>query len=175
MNNLEIIIENVKSNDLDKIIFEELHFDKQKIISSHFYDEHNKRDIEIEMLSSLEEFYSKPGTGNIYMSEVELGLCIHDVMTVISFDKGFGDIVINFEESEIVNDNVTDIDCVQFIKKLQSIINKYDIGSIIIGYEPASDNDMKLITFTKLGIKMYEGNFPLVLSGFKKNVETYFA
>lgn len=174
MNNLEIIIENVKSNDLDRIIFEELCFDKQKIISSHFYDEHNKRDIELEMLSSLEEFYSKPGTGNIYMSEVELGLCIHDVMTVISFDKVSGDIVINFEESEIINDSITNNDYVKFIKKLQSFISKYDISSIIIGYEPALDNDMKLITFTKLGIKMYEENFPLVLSGFIKNMDTYF-
>lgn len=67
------------------------------------------------------------------------------------------------------------IDCVQFTKKFQSIIIKSDIGSIIIGYDPASDNDMKLITFTKLGIKLYEGNLPLVLGDFKKNVETYFA
>lgn len=173
MNNLEIIIENVKSNDLDRIIFGELCFDKQKIISSHFYDEHNKRDIEFEMLESLEEFYSKPGTGNIYISEVKLGLCIHDVMTVISFDKVLGDIVINFEDSELIKDSITSNDCVQFVNKFQSIISKYDIGSIIIGYEPASDNDMKLITFTKQGIKMHEDNFPLIWSDFKKNVFTF--
>jgi hypothetical protein len=173
VNNLEIIIENVKRNDLDRIIFEELLFDKQKIISSHFYDEHNNRDIEFEMILSLKEYFSKPRTGNIYMSEVKLGFCIHDVMIVISFDKVLGDIVVNFEESEIIKDSVTNHDCTQFVKKIQSIFKKYDIGSIIIGYEPASDNDMHLISFTKQGIKIYEENFPSILSDFKKNVYNF--
>ena len=175
MNNLEIIIEDVKSDDLDRIIFEEFSFDKQKIISSHFYDEFNKHDIEFGMLPSLEKFYSIPGTGNVYMREVELGICIHNVMTIISFDKVLGDIVINFEESEIIKDSVTEQDCVLFIKKPQSVFAKYDIGSIIIGYEPASDNDMQLITFTKQGVNIYEENFLLILSNFKNNIYTLFA
>lgn len=173
MNNLEIVIENIKRNELDTIIFKEFIFDKQKIISSHFYDEINKRDIEFEMISSLEEFYVVPGTGNIYMSEVEMGICIHNVMTIISFDKVLGDIVLNFEENELFKGNMVNQGCVLLIKKLQSIVNKYDIGSVIIGYEPASDKDMKLVSFTRQGIKIYEDNFPLIMNDFKKIICTF--
>lgn len=173
MNNLEIVIENIKRNELDTIIFKEFSFDKKKIISSHFYDEVNERDIELETILSLEEFFVVPGTGNIYMSEVEMGICIRNVMTVISFDKILGDIVLNFEENEFFKENMVNQDCVLLIKKLQSIINKYDIGSIIIGYEPALDEDMQLVSFTKQGIKISEYNFPLIMNDFKKLVYTF--
>lgn len=77
MNNLEIIFENIKRHELNSIIFKELCFDKQKIISSHFYDQKEDRDIEFEMISSLEEFFAIPGTGNLFISEVDMGISIH--------------------------------------------------------------------------------------------------
>lgn len=169
MNNLEIIFENIKRHELNSIIFKELCFDKQKIISSHFYDKKKNRDIEFEMISSLEEFFAIPGTGNLFISEVDMGISIHKVMTVISFDEMYGDIVLNFREDELFQENmVINQDCVFLIKKLQSIVNMYDIGSIIVGYEPASDEDMQFVSFTKQGIRISEDNFPSMMNDFKK-------
>lgn len=168
MNNLEIIFENIKRHELDALIFKELRFDKQKVISSHFYDEVEERDIEFEMISSLGEFYAIPGTGNVYVSEVDFGICIHNVMTVISFDEVFGDIVLNFSENELFKDNmVINQDSVFLIKKLESIINTYDIGSIIVGYEPASDEDMQLFSYTKKSIKISGDKFPSIMNNLK--------
>ncbi len=173
MNNLEIIFENIKRHELDSLIFKELRFDKQKIISSHFYDEIEERDIEFEMISSLGEFYAIPGTGNIYMSEVDIGICIHNVMIVISFDEVFGDIVLNFKENELFKENmVINQDCVFIIKKLQSIIKMYDIGSIIVGYEPSSDEDMQLVSYTKQGIKISEDKFPSIMNDLKRIIRS---
>lgn len=90
-------------------------------------------------------------------------------MTVISFDEMFGDIVLNFREDELFQENmVINQDCVFLIKKLQSIVNMYDIGSIIVGYEPASDEDMQFVSFTKQGIRISEDNFPSMMNDFKE-------
>lgn len=172
MNNVEIIIENVHRKDLDEIVFKHLHIDKQKAVSSHFYDKVNKRDIDFNMLSTLEDVFSVPGTGNIYMNEVVLGYCIHDVMVVISFDEDLGDIVINFKESELLRSS--DNDYMLFFNKLQLIITQYDIDAIVIGYEPATDIDMQLIALTKQSIKIFTLNFPLALNDYKKNLYTLF-
>jgi hypothetical protein len=169
VNNIEIILENIKLHELDSIIIKELCIDKRNVISSHFYDEVKKQDIEFEMISSFNDFYAIPGTGNIYLSEVNIGMCIHNVIAVISFDEDLGDIVLNFKESELFLENmVISQNCVHIINKLQFIIKKYDIGSIIIGYEPASDEDMQLISFNKQSIKIFEDNFPLTMYDFKK-------
>lgn len=168
MNNLEIIFESVKLKELDAILFKELKFDRGKVISSHFYDEIEKRDVELETISSLEAFYNSPGTGNIYMNEVDIGICLHKVMTIISFDEVVGDIVLNFEESELFQENmVINNNCVCLIKRLQSIINLYDFGGIIIGYESASDEDMQLVTLNKQGIKISENKFLPNMNDFK--------
>lgn len=168
MSNLEIIFENIKRNELDALIYNELCFDKQKVISSHFYDEVEGRDIELEMISSLEEFFAIPGTGNVYVSEIDFGICIHNVMAVISFDEVLGDVVLNFNENELFKDNmVINNDFVFLIKKLVSIINTYDIGSIIVGYEPASEEDMQLFSYTKNGVKISGNNFSSIMNNLK--------
>ena len=168
MNNLEVIFENIKRHELDTFIFNELHFNKQKVISSHFYDEVGERDIELDMISNLSEFYAIPGTGNIYMSEVNLGICIHNVMTVISFDDIIGDIVLNFNVNELFKDYIiTNQNCVLLIKKLKSIIDTYDVGSIIVGYEPATDADMQLFSYTKEGVKISGDKFPTIMNNLK--------
>lgn len=168
MDNLEIIFENIKNYELDALIFKELRFDKHKVISSHFYDEVEERDIDFEMISSLGEFYTIPGTGNVYVREVDFGMRIHNVMTVISFDEVFGDLVLNFNENELFKDNmVIEQDIIFLIKKLKSIINRYDIGSIIVGYEPASDEDMQLFSYTKKGIKVSGYKLPSIMNNLK--------
>jgi hypothetical protein len=169
VNNFEIIFENIKRHDLNSIIFKEICFDKQKIISSHFYDQIENCDIEFGMISSLEDFFAIPGTGNLYISEVDVGMSIRKVMIVISFDEIYGDVVLNFSESELFQENMNiNQDCVFLIKKLQSIVSIYDIGSITVGYEPASDEDMQLVSFTKQGIKIFEDNFSSIMNDFKK-------
>ncbi|MDF2942455.1 MAG: hypothetical protein K0S01_1313 [Herbinix sp.] len=168
--NIEIIIENINRIELDNIIFKELNLDRRKIKSSHFYDEMKKEDINMDIISSLKEFYTTSGTGNIYIKELDLGICIHNVMIIISFDKVYGDIVLNFEENELLQKNI-DInkDYVSFIRKSQNMVKNYDIGAIIIGYEPASDEDMQLVTFSKKeDTRIIDINFPTIMNEFKK-------
>lgn len=147
MENLEIVLEDINKNDIDKLVYEGLELSTLKIKHSNFYDNDSKTDIEFSQVKSVKEVLSPKGTGNIVVEDIQVGVLLKNVVIIFSFDKQFGDVVLNFPEKEIFNGERK-----EKIKRLKKIIGAllelksiYDIKNIILGYEPATDEDMKLI------------------------------
>lgn len=120
---------------------------KLHIQSSHFYDPNLQRDIEFSEVKNIKELLSPKGTGHVVLEQLPLGISLKNVVIVFSFDEEYGDIVFNFPESELF---VADKDEVKlrFTKLVDYLMNlkmKYDISKVIIGYEPAYDEDTMLI------------------------------
>lgn len=151
LENLEIILEDFRKDELDNLIFHELKINLTEIKSSHFFDNNSGADIEFHQIKSFKEVLSPSGTGNVFLNQLELGCCIKDVVIVFSFDKEFGDITFNFSENEIYEGKGTDVrlNIKKILETLVSLKDKFNIPNIRIGFEPASDDDTCIVNIGK--------------------------
>ncbi|AMA72258.1 hypothetical protein P4S93_17585 [Aneurinibacillus thermoaerophilus] len=150
MENLEIVLLDFKKEELETLIHEELKLSTLNIKSSHFYDLNLGKDIEFSQVKNMKEVLSPTGTGNIVLEQLQLGITLKNVVIVFSFDEEYGDIVFNFPESEIFVDDKSEVKS-RFKKLVNYLMNlkiKYNISKVIIGYEPAYDEDTMLIEFS---------------------------
>ncbi|WP_256984536.1 MULTISPECIES: hypothetical protein [Paenibacillus] len=151
MESLEIILIDFNKNKLDQFIKNGLNIQAERIKSSHFYDNRSENDIEFQQIESLEEILSPKGTGNILLSQLNLGHTFNDVMIVFSFDEESGDIVMNFPEEELFSgeNSETLLKAQKLIEYILDIKKKYAIEKVRIGYEPAMDDDTCLVEIDK--------------------------
>ncbi|OPG95542.1 hypothetical protein B2I21_26095 [Chryseobacterium mucoviscidosis] len=151
MQSLEIILIDFNKNNLDRFIKNDLNIQVDKIKSSHFYDNRSENDIEFQQIESLEEILSPKGTGNILLSQLNLGHTFNDVMIVFSFDEESGDIVMNFPEEELFSgeNSETLLKAQKLIEYILDIKKKYAIEKVRIGYDPAMDDDTCLVEINK--------------------------
>ncbi len=147
MENVEIVLIDFDKSNLDDFVYNELKLHSSRIISSHFHDDKLNKDIEFFQLNSLENILSPIGTGNTYVKELHIGINLHKVIIVFSFDEKTGDIVINFPEEELFTGSQVEsrLKLTKLVNYLVDIKRKYNIAITKIGYEPASDEDMLLI------------------------------
>ncbi|MCM3181258.1 hypothetical protein AB1L05_14060 [Cytobacillus horneckiae] len=147
MENIEIILTDFNKREIDKLIYNELKLSTLKLRTSHFYDNISEKDLDFFQVNSIEKILSPKGTGNILLEELQLGISLKNVLIVFSFDEQYGDIVFNFPENEILKEEKNDNK--ERLKKLVLFLadlkRNYDIPKIIIGYEPATDEDTLLI------------------------------
>ncbi|MBN6890100.1 maltose-binding protein MalE [Cytobacillus horneckiae] len=147
MENIEIILTDFNKREIDKLIYNELKLSTLKLRTSHFYDNISEKDLDFFQVNSIEKILSPKGTGNILLEELQLGISLKNVLIVFSFDEQYGDIVFNFPENEILkeerNDNKERLK--KLVLFLADLKRNYDIPKIIIGYEPATDEDTLLI------------------------------
>ena len=147
MENIEIILTDFNKREIDKLIYNELKLSTLKLRTSHFYDNISEKDLDFFQVNSIEKILSPKGTGNILLEELQLGISLKNVLIVFSFDEQYGDIVFNFPENEILKEEKNDNK--ERLKKLVLFLadlkRNYDIPKIIIGYEPATDEDTFLI------------------------------
>jgi len=146
--NLEIILTNFNKDEIDNFILEELNLSKVNIKSSHFYDNYSGQDIEFCQIKSVIEMLSPVGTGNLVIEQLEFGITMKNIVIVFSFDERLGNIVLNFPDNNIfVGDkNIAQFHSRCLLKHLINLKKKYSIPNIRFGYEPASDDDMCLIS-----------------------------
>jgi hypothetical protein len=151
LESLEVILIDFNKNNLNRFIKNDLNIQVDQIKSSHFYDNRSENDIEFQQIESLEEILSPKGTGNILLSQLNLGHTYNDVMIVFSFDEEYGDIVINFLEEELFSGEKpeTMLKAQKLIEYILNIKNKYSIEKVRIGYEPAMDDDTCLVEIDK--------------------------
>ncbi|HHW35776.1 MAG TPA: hypothetical protein GXX18_00495 [Bacillales bacterium] len=147
MENLEIILTDFNKRKIDKLIYDELKLSTLKVKSSHFYDNISEKDLNFSQVKNIEEILTPKGTGNIFLEELQLGISLKDVVIVFSFDEQYGDIVFNFPENEILKDEMNDnkLRLKRLVHFLVILKKKYEIPKVIIGYEPATDEDTLLI------------------------------
>ncbi|MBA4602109.1 hypothetical protein [Thermoactinomyces mirandus] len=147
MDNIEIVIKDFRKENINSFIYEELRLPALTIKSSHFYDHQSERDLEFAQVKNMKKILSPKGTGYVVLEKILMGIELHNVVMVFSFDEENGDIVINFPENEIFTGGVKEIKLKvkKILDDLIKLRNRYEIGKIIIGYEPAEDQDTKLI------------------------------
>ncbi|WP_440116692.1 hypothetical protein [Paenibacillus sp. QZ-Y1] len=151
MESLEIILIDFNKNNLDQFIKNELNIQVDQIKSSHFYDNHNKSDIEFQQIESVKAILSPKGTGNLLLSELNLGYTISDALIVFSFDEESGDIVMNFPERELYTGgkSETALQAQKMVEFILDMMKKYEIEKVRIGFEPAIDEDTCLVEIDK--------------------------
>lgn len=147
MENLEIILEDFRKDELDKLVFEELKITSLDVKSSHFFDKNNGEDVEFHQIKSFQEILSPIGTGNVFLNQIGIGCRLNNVMTIFSFDEDVGEITFNFSERELFLGERTEIKlkAKKIVESLLVLKEKYDIPKIRIGFEPASDDDSCLV------------------------------
>lgn len=150
MENIEIILYDFEKIDLPNLIYKEFNLLNKKIVSSHFYDSVLCKDVFFYEVKDIKQILSPRGTGNIVLKELELGVPVEYIVLVLSFDEKMGDIVLNFSEHSIfttkqTHDKANLKEVANYLMKLQST---YSMSKAIIGYEPATDEDSRLIEIT---------------------------
>lgn len=147
MENLEIILEDFRKDELDNLISDGLKINTAEVKSSHFFDSNSGADIEFHQIKSFRDVLSPTGTGNVFLNQLEIGCSIKDVMIIFSFDKEFGDITFNFSENELYEGKSSDVrlNVKKILETLVGLKDKFNIPNIRIGFEPASDDDTCLV------------------------------
>ncbi len=154
--NIEVILINVPKELVDIILSFELKITNDNANNSHFYDINKKEDLEFNQVGSFQDLFTCSNTGYIHLNQIKLGTLINDVMVIVSFDESHGDIVFNFSERELFQENKIENKkkCLEIVKYLVQLMNKYSINQIRLGYESAYDEDCILayITNSKVDI-----------------------
>lgn len=154
MENIEIIFSAFRTSRIDEFLKNDLKFEPQDVLSSHFYDDLDNKDIELRNINNFKKYYSRPNTGNVFFRKLRIGqLELFDVVLIMSFDSKSGEIVINFPE-----DNFGDLrkeKLEQMIQFFQVIIEKFGLHEVIVGYEPAIDLNMRLLSIAKNRIRKF--------------------
>lgn len=177
MDNVEIILKNVERKNIEKVFFNSLVFDVKDIISSHFFDKEKNVDMEYQNVKSLNKYFDIPGTGNLYLKKVIIGTELENVLILIGCDEKYGDITINFEEKQFENFSIQEIKSKlkNLIMFLLNIYGNGDIEEIAIGYEPADDDDRKIIEIRQSKVMIFNESIfksptALTLYNISKNV-----
>lgn len=180
MEYLEIILKDIKTKYIDEIFFNYLQFSLEDIISSHFFDNGINKDVEYKDIKKFKDYFIKPGTCNIYLKKILLGTELKNVIVLVSANKHKGDITINFDVKDIEKcDNIElSAKCIKLYFKLLEIYASRFIDRIILGYEPAEDDDMKLISINAdktnlFNINKFNNRFSIVLHNIIKNKNIY--
>ena len=131
MNYLEIILKNVKKYYVDQIIGKYLQYNVSDVISSYFC--------------------------NIYLKKVQIGMELNEVLILVGYDGDNGDITLNFLEEQFrhMEKGRLKSNLCMFIQKLVELCKCCDIDQIILGYEPAEDDDMKIMEIRKEQITIF--------------------
>lgn len=147
MENLEIVLEDFRKDELDNLVFDELKINSSEVKSSHFFDNNRQEDIEFHQIKSIQEVLSPVGTGNVFLNQIEIGCSLKDVMIIFSFDNDSGDITFNFSESELFEGKGSEVrlKAMKIVESLVNLKDKYDIPKIKLGFEPATDDDSCLV------------------------------
>ncbi|PFW89943.1 hypothetical protein [Bacillus pseudomycoides] len=165
MENLEIILTDFNKRKIDKLIYGELKLSTLKLKRSHFYNNISEKDLDFSQVKNIKEILSPKGTGNIFLEELKLGISLKNVVIAFSFDEQYGDIVFNFPENEILKDERNDnkLRLKKLVHFLVDLKKNYDIPKIIIGYEPATDEDTLLIEINNI-VTNYDKKIEKILS-----------
>lgn len=144
---IEIVLKNVKKYYLDQIIGGYIKYNMSDIISSYFYDKKKQKDIAYSDIESLETYFNESGTCNIYLKKIHIGMELYEVLILVGYDGEKGDITLNFLEEQFRQMEKSKLKS-NFYKVIQNLVELckcYEIDEIILGYEPAEDDDMKMM------------------------------
>jgi hypothetical protein len=158
VDNFEIVFKNFNKEKLDNFIELELLNAKNKLRYSNFFDNIKKKDLTIENISSVSNILSPRGCGSISFSEFKFRVYLENTVVTFSFDENFGDIVVNFEMKTFLEKREYEIikTCRKIVKISLRLKKMYSIPIILIGFEPAEDEDTCLLRLSTDDINLTE-------------------
>lgn len=144
---MEIILKNVKKSYLDQIVGRYIRLEKEDIISSCFFDKENDKNITYDEIKSLESYFHVCGTCTLYLKKLQVDIELKDVLIIISSDEKNAELTLNFPEKQFrdLEQNVLKENLHRLVLYLIQFCKCCEIHNWILGYEPAEDNDMKMI------------------------------
>lgn len=160
MDYVEIVLKDINIEQIQDVLYKFLIFDEKNIISSHFYNQEKNKDASYQEIGNLKNYFRTPGTCSISLKKAIIGTELNNVLIHIACDERYGDITISFEDDQIKEYHNKEI-----VSKVQSlmtyVIRIYksgEVGGIIMGYEPAEDEDMKMIEISQNKITIFNEN-----------------
>lgn len=159
MENMEIILVDFTKTSIDVLVFDELGLRDTLVSGSHFYDNRTQADVQWGQIESLTAVLSPKGSGNIVVDRLQLGTPIANVIIALSFDEETGDVVFNFPETELLlgDTTKTKLNLSLLLAYLLRLKGRFDIPKIVIGFEPAMDEDCLLLEIGGKPIEVDEG------------------
>ena len=144
---LEIIFEISNHEKLRSFFQKIVTFNNNAIIRSHFYDDANKRDVEYEDIDDYCSFILSNGTeSSLFLSSVNCGVEFEEAGILVAHDSQGVVISLSIEKDSFAPSIE---ECTLLIQHLSSSISSSIVDNIIIGYDPAEDIDMQIITLRK--------------------------
>jgi len=161
MDYIEIVMKNIVKKDIEELIFNCLHLEEKDIIRSHFFDKYQKKDLTYQEITSFSEYILTEGTCYFYLKKLRVGCSLKDVMMLLAIEKEYCDITIQVLASEFETYSIQECQkkCKQLCLELEKIYSLNMMKEIIIGYEPAEDDDMKLISLSENGLRFFNVNY----------------
>lgn len=158
MSYLEIILKNIKIKQMEEVFCNNFKFNTEDVISSHFFDSAENRDLEYQNVKSLKEYFQVPGSCNVYLKRVTVGMELENALILVACDKDYGEITITIEENQFEQYCNRRGKLQMLMEKLVGNCQRDMVDTIILGYEPAEDQDMKMLEISQNHIKMYNEN-----------------
>lgn len=122
-------------------------FDEADIISSYFFDKENNTNLTYAEIKSLGTYFNECGTCTLYLKKLQIGIELKDSLILISSDEKDAELTLHFPEKQFcdLEQNALKENLDRLISQLVQICKCCEIPNWIMGYEPAEDNDMKMI------------------------------
>lgn len=157
MENIEIIIRNVEPSKIEELLKNYITFEERDIISSHFFDQSSNTDLTYHEIDDLNQYCRTRCSADIFLKRISIDIDLKETIILLCCDGDTCDIVLNFSENQF-DGQPFDKMVQDFIKLFQRLlaICKNGCGNVVtIGYEPANDDDTKIVEIIGNQIKPF--------------------
>lgn len=157
---IEIILENVPVKFLKTVISRHLQVRRADILASHFFCPERGETLEYPDTEDWTAFFRGTGTSDIYLAELHIGMTLRNVVVLISHNAACGDITIHFEESQFsfADAGEARTNFKKLFARLMEISSDCKADGVLIGYEPAEDDDMRILEIRHGRLRVFYGN-----------------
>lgn len=124
-------------------------FEKNAVISSHFYDDSRNCDLEYPDIDDFCGFTLANSTeSSLLLSSADCGIRFRKAVILTAHDSREVEISLTAEKGDFNSDMD---DCKALAAHLLESISSGIVDSVTVGYDPAQDDDMQIITLQKDG------------------------
>lgn len=147
MEYLEIILQDIPVSLLGSTLREQLRFHPGDVRLSHFYSEEIGETREYAEMGDWDTFFCGRGTSDMLLARLDLGMELRDAVVLISHETSPGDITIQFGEDQFrsLDGDRAEENFRKLFQRLSAICRASSPGGVLIGYEPATDRDTRII------------------------------
>ncbi len=144
---LEIIFKLTAHEKLRSFFDNVVIFENNEVIDSHFYDDSRDCDLEYGDIDDFCSFtLANSSESSLFLSSSDCGIRFRKASILIAHDSREVEISLTAEKGDF-NSGVDD--CRALVIHLLESISSGIVDSVIVGYDPAQDDDMQIITLYK--------------------------